>query len=114
MTRTYLEASEVWDVVEGNLLNVELEATLVRDATERAVACPLQVSNLDFATVALTFVHLPLVKRDGVRVLVAIVLGKLIGVEAYALAELGELCRLEAQKEVWLRALQQGLLATRA
>ena len=89
-----LETSEIGDVVKWNLLNIELEAALVRDITEWALAISLDISNLYLTTVALRLILLTLVERHCVRVLITVVLSKFEGVETDPLAELRELHHL--------------------
>ena len=89
-----LETSEIGDVVEGHLLDIELEATLIRDITEWAVAVSLDISDLYLTTVALRLILLALVERHGVRVLITVVFSQLEGVETDSLAELRELHHL--------------------
>ena len=88
MNSTYLETSQVGDVIERHLLDVELEAALVRDLTEWAIGVALCVSDLQLTAVPLSLVLLSLIEGHGMRVLVSVILCQLEGIEAEALAEL--------------------------
>ena len=98
MNSTYLETSQVGDVIERHLFDVELEAALVRDLTEWAIGVALCVSDLQLTTVPLCLVLLSLIEGHGMRVLVSVVLCQLEGIEAEALAELREVHCLELSK----------------
>ena len=64
---------------------------------ERAVSTSLQLSNFDFTSIALALIDVSLVQRNGVRVLVPVVLCELVRIEPESLSEFGEVERLELQ-----------------
>ena len=66
-SETYLETSQVGDVVERHLLNVELEAALIGDLAEWAIGVALCVPDLELPAVPLSLVLLPLIQGHGIR-----------------------------------------------
>ena len=87
--KSYLEAREVGDVEEGNLFDFHPEFTLVGDATEGSLAASLKFSYLQLAAIPLLLVHLSLMKGDGMRVLVPVVLCEFVRIQPVPLFVLG-------------------------
>ena len=86
---TYIETSQVWDVIERNLLNAESEASFSSEITEWTVGSPLSVLNFQLALVALLFELKALLERHRVVVLELGVLRKFERVKTVLLSESG-------------------------
>ena len=52
---TYVEASQIWDVIEGNLFDAELESTFSSEFTEGTAGGPLSVLDSQLALVTHLF-----------------------------------------------------------
>ncbi len=94
----YLETSKIGDVIEGDFLDVEFEATFIADLSKGTVTVSLDLPDLDLATVTLLLVLLSQMKGHCVRVLILVILSEFERVETEALAELAEIHSLERQQ----------------
>ncbi len=77
ISRTYLEASEIWDVKEWHLIDVELEMAFACVGAEGSVTQSLGLLNFQPTLVALLLQTLAFRQGHRVRVLVLAVLRQL-------------------------------------
>jgi len=101
---TYLEASEVRNVVERYLVNIDDEASLPRPLTEGLLTQTLCLVHLKLALVALLLESLSLRQAHRMRVLVRLSFSQLERVQTEALAERREAECLHLHKisRTWL------------
>jgi hypothetical protein len=86
----YFEPSEIRNVVEWHFLDIHFEGSELGDLAEGSVRISLNVFDLELSLIAHLLELVLLIERNGMRVLIMLVFGHLVGVETKLLPEGGE------------------------